>query len=186
MAKAAVSTSIAMMTCSGRRPSRNALNGGATTFTAPPMAWLSPATRGRCRSGTMSEVEACMAGQWKARESRSTWPAPDLWSVRGPPPRGRSTPAGCCPGRWKRRRRRQRPPGPLGGFGDGAQDVAAQPAASRFPSCRWAWAMTFCDLPFAICAVSHRLAQFHGLEDLHAQEQRRQAPQRGDEQDAEQ
>jgi len=34
-------------------------------LSVPFMVWLRPATRVRCFSGTMSEVEACMAGQWK-------------------------------------------------------------------------------------------------------------------------
>ena len=64
MATAAVTTSIARMPCMGRPSSRSAPRGGETMFMAPCNVWLRPATRARCFSGTMSEVEACIAGQW--------------------------------------------------------------------------------------------------------------------------
>ncbi len=46
-------------------PQRHAPTGGATICSAPFSVWLRPATRARCRSGTIREVEACIAAQWK-------------------------------------------------------------------------------------------------------------------------
>jgi hypothetical protein len=39
---------------------------------APHSAWFKPATRDRCFSGTISGVEACIAGQWKAPPAART------------------------------------------------------------------------------------------------------------------
>ena len=44
---------------------KTAPNGAETIFIPPCSIWLRPWTRARCSLGTISEVEACMAGQWK-------------------------------------------------------------------------------------------------------------------------
>ncbi len=46
-------------------PINRAPSGGETMFTLPWSVWLSPATRARCCSGTIREVDACIAGHWK-------------------------------------------------------------------------------------------------------------------------
>jgi hypothetical protein len=66
IATRAVATSIARIAESGTHASSRAARGGIETLAIPRSAWLVPATRARCRSGTMSVVEACMAGQWNA------------------------------------------------------------------------------------------------------------------------
>ncbi len=64
MAIAAVTTSIPRIPYIGKMARRRAPRIGATTFSAPLIDWFRPATRGRCSLGTMSEVEAAIAGQW--------------------------------------------------------------------------------------------------------------------------
>jgi len=49
----------------GNRAMSSAASGGAAMFIAPCSIWLRPATRDRCTLGTMSDVEACIAGQWR-------------------------------------------------------------------------------------------------------------------------
>ena len=72
MANAAVATSMARMPCMGSTATNSAPNGGATIAPIPCSAWFSPATRDRCLSGTISEVEACIAGQWNAAQAERT------------------------------------------------------------------------------------------------------------------
>ena len=61
----AVTTSMPMMACMGMKLSSSAPSGGEMILITPCSVWFSPATRDSCSLGTMSEVEACMAGQWK-------------------------------------------------------------------------------------------------------------------------
>lgn len=62
MAKAAVITSMPMIQCRGKMVIRKAPSGGVAMCMMPYRVWFMPATRGSCSSGTISEVEACMAG----------------------------------------------------------------------------------------------------------------------------
>jgi len=57
---------MASMLCMGSTSRRRAPRGGASIAARPMRAWFSPATLESLSSGTMSEVEACMAGHWKA------------------------------------------------------------------------------------------------------------------------
>ncbi len=66
MASMAVPTSMARMPCMGRISSSKAPSGGAAMFAIPKRVWFNPAMRERCFSGTISVVEACIAGQWNA------------------------------------------------------------------------------------------------------------------------
>ena len=68
-ASAAVPTSIASTPCIGSASIANAPSGGPTMLTTPCSVWLKPETRAKCSLGTISEVEACIAGQWNAPPS---------------------------------------------------------------------------------------------------------------------
>ena len=68
-ASIAVPTSSIMTPDSGISDMASAPSGGPTIFSAPFSVWFMPATRVRCCSGTISVVEACMAGHWKAPPS---------------------------------------------------------------------------------------------------------------------
>ncbi len=65
-ASSAVPTSMAITPVSGSTLSSSAPRGGEMMFMTPASVWLTPATRARCFSGTISEVDACMAGHWNA------------------------------------------------------------------------------------------------------------------------
>ncbi len=56
----------------GSRLSSSAPSGGAKMEIRPLRVWLNPARRVRKSFGTISEVEAVMAGLWKAPPSERT------------------------------------------------------------------------------------------------------------------
>lgn len=66
MPSSAVTTSISSTLCTELRLSSSAPAGGAAIMVRPWSIWLRPATRVSCSCGTISEVEACIAGSWKA------------------------------------------------------------------------------------------------------------------------
>ena len=63
IANSAVPTSTNMTPYKGNNSISKAPKGGLMIFRAPFMVWFNPATRARCSLGTISEVEACIAGQ---------------------------------------------------------------------------------------------------------------------------
>ena len=63
IAMAAVTTSIIKMTGNALTLKSSAPSAGAAICISPYSVWLSPATRDRSRSGTISDVLACIAGQ---------------------------------------------------------------------------------------------------------------------------